>query len=205
MKTKELIAELLKADPTGEGEVCVGNCDIYYVEKLPAYYDGCLQRLIRDSEKKGWNIVAAKYTAEGYKISIRPLSIGDAIFDDKDLPVTCEGMSEQSAASYQKSVAARRQETEDVHNDSERRLFTEYMVKRLTPYEGDFDEDEIRSTCEKFFDCKMSHEDKMPADIAKLSIGHSWYSKRCLQWDRGIAVDLVDGKLTLGFTDQYTD
>lgn len=204
MKTKELIAELLKVDPTGEGEVCIGNSDVYFVEHLPAYYDGCLQRLIKDDDG---HVIAGKFTGSGNKISIRPLSIYDAIFDDNKFPVTYEGMSEEKAASYEKSIAERRRQTDKIHDESEQSLFAMYMAKRLSPHDPafDLDDDEIIKIARDFYAQNMYHEDPMPADIAKLSIGHSWYSKRCLQWDRGIAVDLADGKLILGFTDQYTD
>ena len=52
MKTKELIKELQELDPTGETEVVCGCGDIYFVEELPAYYDGRLGVLIKDESKK---------------------------------------------------------------------------------------------------------------------------------------------------------
>ncbi len=58
MKTKELIRQLQREDPSGELECCVDNSDIFFVEHLPAYYDGCLEVLVRDksSELKGEHI-----------------------------------------------------------------------------------------------------------------------------------------------------
>ncbi len=44
MLTKELIALLKEADPEGNTEVCIDNLPVWYVQKLPAYYDGCMIR-----------------------------------------------------------------------------------------------------------------------------------------------------------------
>ena len=88
MKTKELIRQLQEKDPGGEEEVCVGNEDIFFVEYEPAYYDGSLQILVRDEEKKPYyNIVGAKFRRSGSKIQIHTVSIAMAIMDNPDLPV----------------------------------------------------------------------------------------------------------------------
>lgn len=92
MKTGELIKLLQEADPSGELPVCVGNHDVYFVQKLPAYYDGPLQQLIHDdSLRPYWSIVGAKITTRGLKVDIATMSIEDAINDVPDLPVECEG------------------------------------------------------------------------------------------------------------------
>ena len=70
MKTKELIAELQKIDPTGENEVCVENKDIHFVEAMEAYCDGRLQRLIRDPDENYYNVIGGKVIAQGSKIKI---------------------------------------------------------------------------------------------------------------------------------------
>ena len=77
MKTKELIRQLQDADPSGEIEVCVGNVDIHFVERLEAYYDGTLQVLTRDETRKGYKIVGGKYKRTGSKINLHTLSISD--------------------------------------------------------------------------------------------------------------------------------
>ena len=88
MKTKELIAELQRIDPDGEGEVCVDNRDIYYVAREPAYWDGRLQRLVIDETKKPyWCIAGGKFVSRGDKISIQALSLFDLATDDPDTPV----------------------------------------------------------------------------------------------------------------------
>ena len=84
MKTKELIEQLLKEDPEGEFDVCVGNEPIIWVSRLPAYHDGRLQVVERDSKNRP---VSAKFSSSSCKIQLRTYSIEDAIWDDPDLPV----------------------------------------------------------------------------------------------------------------------
>ncbi len=81
MKTKELIRQLQEVDPSGEEECSVGNQDIHFVVKEPAYYDGCLQVLQRDETRNDYNIIGAKVTSEGDKIVIHTLSIRSAIWN----------------------------------------------------------------------------------------------------------------------------
>src|SRR5271166_4607739 len=90
MKGKELIRQLLEADPTGEIEVCVGNIDIHFVSLDPAYYDGQLQVLLRDPKRTGrcYDICGAEIRNEGQKVQIHTFSIQDAIWEDADLPIT---------------------------------------------------------------------------------------------------------------------
>jgi hypothetical protein len=91
MKTKELIRQLQEEDPTGEEEVCVHNEPIFFLENLPAYYDGLLQVLIRDEKNKFYNVIGAELRGEGRKVKIHLHSIEDAIFENPDLPVTIVG------------------------------------------------------------------------------------------------------------------
>lgn len=89
MKTRELIRRLQQADPSGDLEVCVNNCDIHFVARQPAYYDGCFQVLKRDPELTDcYNIKGVEIRSHGDKIRIRTLSVKDAIWNDADVPVT---------------------------------------------------------------------------------------------------------------------
>jgi hypothetical protein len=87
--TSELIAALREADPNGTTPVCIGNADVYFVQRLPAYHDGRLQQLIHDESKRGkaWSIVGAKIIASGEKVDIVALSIRDVLVDMPDLPI----------------------------------------------------------------------------------------------------------------------
>ena len=101
MKTKELIRRLQEADPGGELECCVGNVDIYYIDILPSYYDGCLQILEYDEKlrDKCFSIVGARREESGSKIMLVPYSIREAISDDPDFPVS---YTEYSTKHYKK-------------------------------------------------------------------------------------------------------
>jgi hypothetical protein len=91
MKISEFIRRLQDADPTGELEACVGNIDIHFVSREPAYYDGCLQVLKRDPTIKFYNIVGAELRASGDKVQIHTLSIADVFLDKPDAEVTFDG------------------------------------------------------------------------------------------------------------------
>lgn len=84
MKTKEVIKQLQELDPSGEEEVVVWGTDILFIERLPAYYDGFPEILIRD--EKGYT-TGAKIKYGGDKIKIHTASIEDELFDDPSLPV----------------------------------------------------------------------------------------------------------------------
>lgn len=85
MKTKELIDKLQKEDPSGELEVCVGNLPIYFLEKLPAYYDGPLEMLIQDRSKDPYyNIVGYKITTKGDKLNVVVYDLDSWLTDDPD-------------------------------------------------------------------------------------------------------------------------
>lgn len=110
MKVKELIDELKKFD--GEDEVCVGNQDIHAVYGEPAYWDGRLQRLIKDASG---HIVGAKYTARGTKIVIRPMSVHDALDNNPDMPVDYSEIgNEGSRADYKERDEAYRVWIKDI-------------------------------------------------------------------------------------------
>jgi hypothetical protein len=78
MKTKELIAILQKLDPTGEVDCTVDNVPIDWIERIPAYYDGKLQRLIfNEKEEK----IGMKFCTVGSKIKIHTYDFEDLIAD----------------------------------------------------------------------------------------------------------------------------
>jgi hypothetical protein len=96
--TAELIVALRDADPAGTTPVCVANADVYFVQRLPAYYDGRLQQLVHDERKRGkaWSIIGAKLISSGQKVDIVALSIRDILNDMPELPI--EGGDEETIA-----------------------------------------------------------------------------------------------------------
>jgi hypothetical protein len=94
VKTRELIRQLQEADPSGELECCVGNHDIHFVERWPAFYDGALQILVRDPNKSGYNIVGGIVQCSGEKVQIHTLSLEDCLFEQLDFPIEIRGADE---------------------------------------------------------------------------------------------------------------
>ncbi len=207
MKTKELIRQLQEADPSGELECCLGNADIHFVDVEPAYWDGCLQVLVRDPAKAPYyDIVGAKYTTKGNKVVIRPLSIRDAVFEDEDLPVEFdvgEGWEER----YKEAVQKYREETRRVNQDVEKGFFIEYMVRRFAEqYSEEYSEDEVKNAAIKFYDENLTYKDPLPESFKvpmKDKSGKeymAWASvcdRRKLQWNRDIAIDFEGSQIVL--------
>ena len=104
MKVKTLIEKLQDFDP--DLEVCIGNADIHFVSKQPAYWDGYLQVLERDeSITEYYNIIGAEYSQNDDKVSIHTLSIRSAIWNDPDMPVECYNKEqEEMVAEWRKEV-----------------------------------------------------------------------------------------------------
>ena len=105
MKTKDLIRRLQAADPSGELDVTIGKADIWYIEVLPGYYDGCYQVLKRDDalEDEGYNLVGAEIRAKGQHICLNSYSVKEMLWSYPDLPVTYDGDSARKK--YEASVA----------------------------------------------------------------------------------------------------
>ena len=199
MKTKELIRQLQEADPSGELECCVDNADIFAVWPEEAYWDGCLQMLIRDQAKAPYyDVIGAKVTSKGTKVRIRPMNISDAIFNDHTLPIEydCgEQRKKEKEAYYEKERA----ESIRISNDVECGFLQQYMEKKHPGISK-------QKVHDFYYESKMSHDDPMPEDILHhklpkdkdgLEWTPSWYERRCMQWDREIEVEVDDGVWTL--------
>jgi len=117
MTTAELIKELQKADPTGNLPVCMENEDILCVYGSPAYFDGCLQQLVRDESNPYYNIIGAQIIASGDKINIKTHSIEWALLDNPELPIELVGMSEDGEKRDQARIDKWRQEAKEIKEE----------------------------------------------------------------------------------------
>jgi hypothetical protein len=206
MKTKQLIKELQEVDPSGELECCIDNVDIIDVVIEPAYYDGCLQVLIRDETNPYYDVIGAKIVGEGKKVVISPLSIRSAIMNDHNIPIYYEGVSKVKQEDYEEFYAKERQKSIDLSNDVERGFFIDYLKKKYPDFSA-----LICDVATAFYAANMNYNDPMPEDIlhskVKQDIGKSkvvdvipsWKERREKQWDREIRLDVVDGKPVLCF------
>ena len=115
MKTKDLIAQLQAADPTGELECCIGNSDVWYVYREIAYWDGCLQVLKRNPDTKYYNVIGGEYRSNGEKVVIRELSLFDAILNDSEVPITYE--TDYCKRKYEKLIEEERELIRKIDKD----------------------------------------------------------------------------------------
>ena len=184
MKTKEVIRQLQEADPTGEAEVCVGNVDILFIDKSPAYYDGKLQVLERDENQKGYNIVGAKLLSNGIKIVINPMSIYDALWEDPELPIDYSDLHPDSVARYKESHDKTRKQVIECHNKLELEYFIKHIKNRASEITDDLEGVEDRARI--FFENNVDYKDPIPKDVA--NSGESYVGCRNKQWLREIEV-----------------
>ena len=113
MKSKKLIEELQRIDPSGEMEVCVHNEDIYFIEKQPAYYDGGFQVLIKDGD----NIKGIKYVIDGSKIKLHLFDLEYRIIDDPDFPVEIPDAGNYLTKCFKERVENFRKESKEINKE----------------------------------------------------------------------------------------
>ena len=87
MKTKDLIKMLKEADPTGEEEVCIDNQPVWFVQRMPAYYDGRLVRYeppLPLDEEEGMRIPdKMHFISDGVKIEVMYYPWRSAMWDSE--------------------------------------------------------------------------------------------------------------------------
>lgn len=190
MKSKELIRQLLELDPSGDIEVSIGNTDIYHIERLPAYYDGTQQVLIRDEKSQYYNVIGAKYHRHGEKIKLRSLSISEAIetaveFGQDMLPIDYSELDPNTAAAYRESNEKTRQAMIDMENRLETEHFVEYIKKIAA--EICSNDNDIEEYAKVFFEKSgWTRHTPLPADLP--DIGWSYNMRREEQWRREVDV-----------------
>ena len=113
MKTKDLIALLQSADPSGELHVCLqDNRDVFDVHRLPAYMDGRQEILVRDENNPFFNVLGGILNASGDKIAISGMRIEDAMIENPDMPVIISGGD--TAGDYRRAVDKWRTDALDI-------------------------------------------------------------------------------------------
>lgn len=92
MKTSELIKELTELDPTDECEICIKNHPVSSVDRMPYYWDGRLEEVIRDHR---YIPTKVGYPNHGSKIKIYFDTIEDALLDNPDAELDLSGITYQ--------------------------------------------------------------------------------------------------------------
>lgn len=200
MKSKKLIELLKEVDPTGEVEVCVGNCDIRYVDMMPAYYDGKLQTLKYDDEDM---IIGGKYHTKGSKIKLVPYSISDAIswgidYDEREIEIDYSELSDITAKEYKECNDKTKTISYELHEALELKMFKQWVYEQV--YKKYPIEEDWQGIIEEFFDDHLSAYLPFPEDISKPEINpdgtkfwDSYHNRRIRQWEREIKIDWAFG------------
>lgn len=110
MKTKELIAALQKEDPSGEYEVLAEGDPIFFVEALPAWYDGPMKVLEQD---QSGHCIGYKVTKIGNKIRLHTMSLGDFVIDYPNIEVDLSGLDKVRQEQYKEYIEKVKNGTEN--------------------------------------------------------------------------------------------
>jgi hypothetical protein len=195
MKTKEVIRQLMEADPSGEEEVCVGNVDIHFIHAEPAYYDGALQVLTRNPDCKYYNITGGKYRRTGMKVVIKTLSITDAIScayeGESDCQIDYSELSERDQVETKKAHNQLREWHKTLDIEMEQENFLDWVKEQAAKVTADTDH--VEGAAKRFFSANISPGD--PYEDGKVPMGHSYVSMRKMQWSRDLELLVDDGFL----------
>jgi len=202
MKSKEVIRLIRQSDPSGETEVCVGNDDIFFVSREPAYHDGCLRLLVRDKSIDGYNVTGVRYVESGDKVVIHTLSEDDVLLENPEAPIDYSGLTEPRATRYREADERLRQENRGVHREAELGLFLEWareLAHASFPYiSEEIDDVGFSELAEDFFDRNLSYRDPLPRVVppkaGEPGTFPSYAERRRKQWDEGVAITW-DGKV----------
>jgi hypothetical protein len=190
MKTKELIRLLSSADPSGEAECCIDNCDIIDVDLMEYYYDGRCEVFRRDANGK---IIGAGYLNSGTKIKIRARSISEYLFDFdlEKFPVDYSGLDDGRAKSYRESHEKTKVQNKETARCVALLFFRDYARKRAQTIASDTRG--IEYEAERFFNMCLGDDYPMPKKYRyptteilsgkPYTVYPSWCNQRDRQWD----------------------
>jgi hypothetical protein len=126
VKSKDLIRRLQELDPSGEIEVCIGNEDIWFLQRLPAYYDGPLQVVTREENDRP---LSMKYTNQGDKIDIRRYDPQYFYEYNEDFPVDFSDLHDSAIQYHQDMHERYKREWKESEEDTNLFFFIEWVRK----------------------------------------------------------------------------
>jgi hypothetical protein len=85
LKASTLIEKIKELAGDSDPEVLVDNADIYSMVRLPAFEDGCGERIIYDGYEE---IYEVELFSDGDKIILTPFPLEDILVSNPDIPVT---------------------------------------------------------------------------------------------------------------------
>lgn len=203
MKTKEIIERLQELDPAGELECCVDNQSIFSIHVEPAYWDGCLETIQRDSSKRGYNVIGCKIVSGGEKVSFDVHSIQDAIFHNDEVPVEFDG--DHTEMKYKDWVEEQRRVSRQVSHSVDLDSFCRYIKKKAAELNHTLSEDEVYVAAQWFYVQNLYFKDKLDDDIVHANFTgndgktcyYSWNERKEMQWDRDLKITIEDNKLCI--------
>lgn len=183
MKSKELIRRLQEQDPTGEVEVCVRGEDVHTVERIPAYYDGPFQVLIRDPEKAPYyNVVGMRFRRNtGEKVVVKTLGYASVVFMNPDATLDVSDLDQERQEEVRRTwegwAEKSRQHTRELHWE----YFREFVGESLGTTWGEL-RLKPRVEAKKFFDAHIDPFAPFPEGVPRE--GKSFEERRKEQWKR---------------------
>jgi uncharacterized protein YjgD (DUF1641 family) len=127
VKSKRLIELLQKEDPSGELDVTVENEDIFSIDVLEGYWDGCYEILERDETKQCYNVTGAQYRSDGTKLRIRTLGIYDALLNNPNLPVKVVDIFNEKR--MEDRISTMREDVRNIIEELDQQIFYKVMNK----------------------------------------------------------------------------
>jgi hypothetical protein len=171
MKTKELIARLQEADPTGEEQCCIQNGDIWDISVEPAYYDGSLHVIDFDEDRRP---VKGRRFRSGKKINLNPIYISDALEYDN---FVVEYLTEEDRKRYQPGDVEAKRHDKEISMIVEKEhfvnwVFVKIQTQRTVPLGW---VDRIKKTAEDFYEAQKIGPDN---PMTKVPMGKSYHDCR---------------------------
>lgn len=125
MKTKDLIRLLNAADPSGEEHCCIDNADIEEPSVEPAYYDGSLHIIERDSDGRP---LSGRRKRSGKKVNLHPTYI----YDVAHYPgFKVEYSTEEERLSYEKGDAECVRHHREIEFSVEMGMFCDWVFRKI--------------------------------------------------------------------------
>jgi hypothetical protein len=129
MNVGELIEQLSKYPK--DVPVCVDNNPIYFTDMTGAYWNGRLNQIVHDEEKKSheYSIIGWKITSKGYKVVLNVMELEDVMQNNPDIPVEYD-LEAHSVDRYRDSVEQTRREIKEMIARVDARIAKDKAAKK---------------------------------------------------------------------------
>lgn len=185
MTSSALIEELRKVDPTGETQVCIGNCAITYINVEPYYYDGKLQIVEFGADGRairGWRATS------GNKIVITSDTLRELAANDPSFEIIYK--TEKHRLDYEHSDKEESRWNREIEHKVEMEGFQDWVFQTIQTQKpvalGWVDR--IKKAAEDYFSKTMMGRDD-PNSVDFDNTKRSWRDQRELDYADSIHVE----------------